>query len=116
MNFFKSWNAVVPFEQRGRAADEFHGVRVHFPNRIEHRMIVRIENVFLELRMAGDVDLPDAMVRHVVQIIVGIEVVVLRRDVNVVHIEQNSAVGALDHFAQRIPTPSFPKREIPHSC
>ena len=95
VDFIKSRNAVVPFEQGRGAANEFHGVRVQLPNRIEHRMIVRIENVFLELRMTRDVDLPDPMVRNVIQVIVRIEIVILRRDVNVVHVEKNSAVGAL---------------------
>ena len=47
------------------------GVGVHFPNRIEHGMIVRIEDVLLEFGMARDVDLPDAIMRDVVQVIVG---------------------------------------------
>ena len=55
----------------------FDGVLVQFPDRVEHRMIVRIENVFLVFAVPGDVNLPDAVVRDVVQIIVGIETVVL---------------------------------------
>ena len=50
---------------------------VELPDRIEHRMIVGIENVFLKLGMPGDVDLPDAMMRDVVEVIVGIEIVIL---------------------------------------
>ena len=91
MDFVEGGNAVVPFQQRGGGAGEPDGVGVHFPDRIEHGMIVGIEDVFLELRVAGDVDLPDAIVRDVVEVIVGIEIVVLRRDVNVVHVEQNAA-------------------------
>ena len=40
---------------------------------------------------------------HVVEIVVGIEIVVLRRDVDVVHVEQDSAVRALDDFAEEFP-------------
>ena len=37
------------------------GVGVELPHRVEHRMIVRIENVFLEFGVAGDVHLRDAV-------------------------------------------------------
>ena len=70
-------------------------------------MIMRIENVFLELRMPRNVDLPDAIVRDIVEVGVWIEIVILRRNVNIVHIEENSAVGALDHFAQELPFRHF---------
>ena len=79
-------------------------------------MIVRVENVFFVFAVPGDMNLPDAIVRDVVQIIVWIEAVVLAGDVDVVHIQQNAAVGPLDDFASGIPIRSFPKREIRHSC
>ena len=63
VDFVEGRDAVVPFEQRGGAADALDGVRVHLPHRVEHRMIVRVEDVALELRVAGDVDLRDAMLR-----------------------------------------------------
>ena len=66
-------------------------------------MIVRVEDVFLELRVPGDVHLGDAMMRDVVEVIVGIEIVVLRRDVDVVHVEQDSAVGPLDDLGEEFP-------------
>ena len=42
-------------------------------------------------------------VRHAVEVVVGIEIVVLRRDVNVVHVEQDAAVGALDDLGEEFP-------------
>src|ERR1700741_1516573 len=66
MDFVEGRNAIVPFEKRGGSADKADGVGIHLPNRVENRMIVGIKNVFFELRMAGNVDLPDAMVRNVV--------------------------------------------------
>jgi hypothetical protein len=33
-------------------------------------MIVRVEKVFFELRVAGDMNLPDTMMRHIVEVIV----------------------------------------------
>ena len=63
MDFVERGNVVVPLQQRGGAAREPGGVRVQFPDGIEHRMIVRIEDVFFELRVAGDMDLADAVVR-----------------------------------------------------
>ena len=89
--------------KRGGVAAELDGVGVHLPNGIEHRMIVGIEDVFLELGVAGDVNLPDTMMRDVVQIIVGIEAVVFGRDVDVIYIEQDSAVGQFRDFAEKFP-------------
>ena len=36
-------------------------MRVEFPNRVDHRMIVGIQNVLLELGMAGDMDLRNSL-------------------------------------------------------
>ena len=66
-------------------------------------MIVGVEKVLFELRVASDMNLPDTMTWHIVEVIVRVEVVVLRRDVNVVHVQQNTAVGQFDHFAQELP-------------
>ena len=60
-------------------------------------MIVRVEDVFLITRMSGDVNLRDTFGRYRVHIIHGVELVVHRRNVNVVHVEQYAAIGALDH-------------------
>jgi len=107
MNFVTGWDPIVPFQQRGGVADQLEGVGIHLPHRVEHRMIVRVEKVLFELRVTGDMNLPNAMMRNVVEIIVGIEVVVLRRDVNVVYVQEHSAVGQLDHFTQEFPLRHF---------
>ena len=77
MDFVKGWDPVVPFQQGSGVADQIEGMPVHLPDWIEHGMIVGIEEVFLELRMAGDMDLANPMMRNVIKVIVGIEVVVL---------------------------------------
>ncbi len=70
-------------------------------------MIVRIKDIFLKPRMARDVKLPHAMMGDIVEIIVGIEIVILRRDVDVVHIEENARVGFLHDFAEEFPLGHF---------
>ena len=70
-------------------------------------MIVRVEKVLFELRVAGNMNLPDTMMRNVVEVFVRVEVVVLRRDVNVVYVQQYTAVGQFDHFAQELPLRHF---------
>src|SRR6266576_7249889 len=92
-----------PFKQRGCAANDFDGVGVHLPYGVENRMIVGVEKVLFELRVASDMNLPDTMTRQIVEVIVRVEVVVLRRDVNVVYVQQNTAVGRFDHFVQELP-------------
>ena len=47
VDFVEAGNVVVPLEQRGRGAAALDGARVEFPDRIDHRMIVRVENVLL---------------------------------------------------------------------
>ena len=64
---------------------------------------MRIEDVFFELGMAGDMNLGHALRIDAVEVIKRIEAVVLRRHVNIVHIQQDAAVGLLDHLVQELP-------------
>ena len=48
-------------------------------------------------------NLRHALGGNAVDVFVRIEVVILRADIDVVHVEQNAAVGALDHFVQKLP-------------
>jgi hypothetical protein len=68
---------------------------------------VRVEKVLFELRMTGDMDLANPIMRNVVEIIVRTKIVVLRRNVNVVYVQQDPAVGQFDHFAQELPLRHF---------
>ena len=95
MHFVEGWNVVVPLQQRCRWSGQLDRPRVQPPHRIDHRMVVGIEDVLLKLGVAGDVDLCDALVGDAVQVIKRIEAVIARGDVDVVDVEQNSAVGAL---------------------
>ncbi len=63
VDLVESGYPVIPFEKSGRVTAELDGMAVHLPDRVKYRMVVRIENVFLELGVARNVDLPDAMVR-----------------------------------------------------
>src|SRR6266566_7645121 len=59
MDFAKSGNAVVPFQQGGGVANSLHRAVVQFPDGIDYRMIVSIENIFFVFGMAGDMNLRD---------------------------------------------------------
>ena len=87
VDFFKRRNTVVPFEQRRRRTDALDGMLVQLPYRIEHWMIVRVENILLELGMPGNMNLRDAIGGNAVQVIIRIEAVILRRDINVVDVQ-----------------------------
>jgi hypothetical protein len=54
--------------------------------------------MYFKLGVTRDVDLPDPIVRNVIEVVVGIEIVILRRDIDVIHIEQDSAVSPLHDF------------------
>ena len=70
-------------------------------------MIVRVQNVFLVFRVARDVDLGNALRRDAVQIIERIETVISRGDVDVIDVEQNSAIGPLHDFREKLPFGHF---------
>src|SRR5436190_2159767 len=78
VDFVKTWNAIVPFEQGGGAPYQLHGPGVKLPHGIEYWMIMGIENVLLELRMPRDMTLAYVIVRDVVEVGGGIEIVILR--------------------------------------
>src|SRR5258708_5857362 len=68
MDLAKARNLVVPLQQCGDAPAALDGPRIELPHRIEHGVIVRIEKVFLELCMSGDVDLRDPLRGHGVHV------------------------------------------------
>src|SRR5438876_745383 len=45
VNFIEARDTVVPFQEGGSATDELRGAGIEFPDGIQDRMIVRIENV-----------------------------------------------------------------------
>ena len=55
-------------------ASALNGTLIEFPHGIEHRMVMSIEDVFLELRMTSDVDLRHALCGHAVYVCEWIEV------------------------------------------
>ena len=60
MNLVEGGNIVIPLQQSGGRSAALDGAGVQFPDGIEHRVIVRVEDVLLKLRVARDVDLRDA--------------------------------------------------------
>ncbi len=53
--------------------------------------------------MTGDVNLRDAFCRNAAHIIQRIEAMILRRHIDIVHIEQDAAVRRLDNLIQKLP-------------
>src|SRR5882762_9454052 len=87
MDFAKSGNAVVPFQQGGGVANSLHRAVVQFPDRIDHRMIVGIENIFFVFGMPGDVNLRDPFGGYAFHVVKRIEGVILGRDVDIVDVQ-----------------------------
>ena len=94
---------VVPLEQGWRGAAAFDGARIEIPYGINHGMVVCVEDVLLIARVTGDVNLRDAIRGNGVHVLHRIELVIHRGDVDVVHVEQDAAVGALYHFIEELP-------------
>src|SRR5580704_9686617 len=57
--------------------------------------------------MPGDMNLRHAVRWNAIYICKRVEVVILRRDVNVIYIEQNAAIRPLHHFIQKLPLGHF---------
>jgi hypothetical protein len=87
MHIFERRNPVVPFEERRPGAAPLDCAFVKPPHRTDHRMIMRVEYLFLELRMPGQVNLRDTLGGNGIQIIVGVEVVIPRGDVDIVDVQ-----------------------------
>ena len=103
MYLVEGGNVVIPLQQSGCRSGTLDGALVQLPNRVKNRVIVRVEDVLLEFRMASDVDLRDALRRDAVDVVHGIELMVLRRHVDVIHVEQDAAIGGMDHLIQKLP-------------
>src|SRR5258708_37866525 len=65
MDFVERWDPVVPFEQRGGGANEFDGLGVHLPYKVENGMIVRVQEGIFEFRVAANMHLADPVMRNV---------------------------------------------------
>src|SRR5215471_21619538 len=103
MNFLERRNSVVPFKQSRRDTDSPDGVLIQFPDWIDDRMVVCIENVFREFGVPGNMDLRHPLDRDAVEVLVGIKIVILGGHVNVIYVQENSAVGALDDLIEKLP-------------
>ena len=66
-------------------------------------MVVGIEDVLLVFRMARDMNLRDPVGWHSIHVYERIEVVILRRNIDVVHVEQNPAISLLHNLIQELP-------------
>ena len=64
---------------------------------------MRIDQELALLAVTGQMDLEDALRRYPRQVIEGIEAVIVRAHEDVVHIEQDSAVGALGDASEKLP-------------
>ena len=103
VDFIEGGDVVVPFEESCGGAYALDGAGVHVPDGVEDRVVVRVEGVLFELRVAGDVNLGYAVGGYAVYVLHGIEAVVLRGDVDVVDVEEDAAVGCVNNFVQELP-------------
>ena len=99
MDHGEGGNLRVPFQQRRRAAGQLVGQPVQLPHRVDHLAVVRVDEVRAAVGVAGQVELHHALVRHVADVLDRVEVVVDAGDVDVVHVQQQAAVGLLGQAA-----------------
>ncbi len=66
-------------------------------------MVVRVDQMRARVRMSRQMDLPDAVDRHAGDVIERRKAVIDRVYVDIVHVEQDAAVGALGDSGQELP-------------
>ena len=77
------------------------GAAVELPDRVDRVVAVGVDDVRALVRVAGQVVLHDAVGGDRVDVLVRVEAVVERADVDVVHVEQQAAVGLLGQSRAR---------------
>jgi len=96
-------DVVVPLDQRGDRAGALDREAVEIPHGVDDVPVVRVDDVRAEIRVAGEVDLDDALGGNRFDERERIEPVIVGRDEHVVHVEHQADVGALRHFSDELP-------------
>ena len=76
---------------------------IEFPDRIDHVIVVGVDDVRLAIGMAGQMKLHDPLVGNRANVLDRIEVVVHARHINVVHVEQQAAIRVGRHASEEFP-------------
>jgi len=95
---FERRDIVIPFKKGGGRSASLDGAGVQPPYRIKDGMIVRVKRVLLKSRVPGEVNLSDALGGDTVHVLRWVEVVILRRNIDVIYVEHDAAVGRVNHF------------------
>src|SRR5690242_8150566 len=108
----KFGDVVVPFNEGRNLAEASYGMLVERPDLGANRMIVRVEQIGAMIAMAGEVELSDPVDRNGVDINPGIELMVEGVHIDIVDVEQNSAVRLFGHRGKELPFAHRRKREF----
>ena len=93
----------VPLQERRDPPGELMRQTIELPHRVDHVVVVRIDQVRCTVRVTGQVELHHALVRHGADELLGVHVVVEARDVDVVDVEQQATIGVLGHARDEFP-------------
>src|SRR4029453_715142 len=89
-------NVRIPLDQRRHWPEPRHRCPVELPNRRADGVVVRVDHEITVVLVTGQVNLPDSLPGKGIEIPPGIESMVAGIDVEIVDIEEDSAVGLLD--------------------
>jgi hypothetical protein len=78
-------------------------VAIEIPHLVADRMVMSIDEMRLFMAVACHMELHHAIARHAVQEIVSREAVVEGAHIDIVHVEQEPAIGAICHLAHELP-------------
>src|SRR2546426_965626 len=96
-------DAVVPLDQRRNRTAPLHSHAVEVPHGGDHMAVVRVEEMRPLVAVAGEVNLADAIRGHRHDVSLGVEAVIDRAHVHVVHVEEDPAVGPFGDRREKLP-------------
>src|SRR5438270_254188 len=107
MDFVEGGNMVVPLQQGRRGASQFNGLGIELPHGIKDWMVVRVQNIFLKIRVSGDVNLGYALHGNALQVFKRIKIMIAGGNVNIIDVKQDAAVRVFNHFIEELPFRHF---------
>src|SRR5687767_1200477 len=96
-------DAIVPFDESRDPTEASHRLPIEVPDGLDDGSVVGVEQVGAHVGVSGQVDLADTVTGEAGQVRLGRKAMVHGADVDVVDVEEQSAVGSLGDGAQELP-------------
>src|ERR1043165_889701 len=102
LELFEGGDMRVPLDHRRARSEALDRLRVELPDLGPDVPVVRVDQERALFRVAGEVDLADALRGHRRDVGAGVEAVVVGADEDVVDVEQDAAVSAAGQLGEKL--------------